>query len=603
MSTQYPKRVGTDSFAELLLTNNVFVDKSMFIKEFLEESGDKVALITRPRRWGKSLNMDMLRCFLEIEVDEHGVPLPQAQCLNHKLFAGGEVVIAPRIGKVKQLAPLKIAQQCPELVTEYQGQYPVISLGLKDVKGSSYEQIEAAIKNQIIKLYTKHRYLKQHIQDESSLLEEAQKEKLQHYFKGTLSQEDLKDSLQFLSELLSKHFGKPVYVLIDEYDTPINSAYLAFKDNPKAKALEKVLQLFRGFFGATFKSNPYLEQGLITGILRIAKANLFSDMNNVQEYTLLDKRFASSYGFREQEVDALLDQVPLRTDREEIQHWYNGYTFGGEIIYNPWSIMCCLAREGELDHYWIDSGGTDLIDSVLLADKMQEDLQTLVRGERISSPIVKQISFEDIQEPVGLYSLLLFSGYLNPTAVQGGQAIYRLSIPNNEVKHIYEQRLLGWVSNKLRIDPSRYYSLTGLLAVGKVEAFGDRLQELLQNSTSFHQTGGKVAELFYSGFMLGLLSSLSPYYVIESERESGMGRPDVVLIPRVAHGDQALVIEYKVSQDVEGLTALAEEGLVQIGAKGYGTQAKAHGHVKQLLQVCLAFCGKQVALKYEQVML
>ena len=604
MRTKPKIHVGTDSFADLLLSSNVFVDKSMLIQEFLEESVGKVVLVTRPRRWGKSLNMDMLRCFLEIEVDAHGVPLPQAQCLNHKLFAGGEVALD--LGDTKLLEPLKISHDPASM--KFQGQFPVISLGLKDVKGSAYQEIEEGIKKQIAQLYKKHRYLKQYIQPQSDLLDEDQKEQLSHYFKGAISQEDLKDSLRFLSELLYMHFGKPVYVLIDEYDTPINSAYLAFKHNPKAstynpEAFEEVLQLFRALFGATFKSNPYLKQGLITGILRIAKANLFSDLNNVQEYTLLDKRFASSYGFTQPEVDTLLDQVPLRTDREEIQRWYNGYTFGGEIIYNPWSIMCCLAREGELDHYWLDSGGTQLIDAVLLSDELQQDLQTLVRGGVISSPIMKQISFEAIQEPMGLYSLLLFSGYLNPAAVQGGQDLYRLSIPNNEVKYIYEQRLLGWVSQKLRIDPSRYYSLTGLLAEGKVEVFGDRLQELLDNSTSFHQTGGKVAELFYSGFMLGLLSSLSPYYVIESERESGMGRPDAVLIPRVDHGDQALVIEYKVSKEVEGLTALAEEGLVQIGAKGYGTQAKAHGHVKQLLQICLAFCGKQVALKYAQVML
>ena len=224
MSNKPKIYVGTDSFAKLLSERNVFVDKSLFIQEFLEESGGDVVLITRPRRWGKSLNMDMLRCFLTLEVDECGVPLPQGQCLNHKLFAGGEVVIGPQTGKIKQLARLKIAQQCPELVKDYQGQYPVISLGLKDVKGSSYKQIEEGIKNQIIELYTGHRYLKQYIQAESSPLEDSQKEQLQHYFKGTLSQEDLKDSLRFLSKLLCLHFGKPVYVLIDEYDTPINSA-------------------------------------------------------------------------------------------------------------------------------------------------------------------------------------------------------------------------------------------------------------------------------------------------------------------------------------------------------------------------------------------
>ena len=273
MNTKPKIHVGTDSSAKLLSASNVFVDKRLLIKEFLEESSGEVVLITRPRRWGKSLNLDMLRCCLELEVDEHGVPLPQAQCLNHKLFAGGKVVIGPQTGRRKQLATLKIAQQCPELRKDYQGQYPVISLGLKDVKGGSYEQIAAGVTKQIARRYTKHRYLKQYALSGSSLLEASQKKQLLRYFEGTISQEDLEDSLRFLSELLYMHFGKSVYVLIDEYDTPINSAYLAFKDNPKAQALEKVLQLF----GATFKSNPYLKQGLITGILRIAKANLFSE--------------------------------------------------------------------------------------------------------------------------------------------------------------------------------------------------------------------------------------------------------------------------------------------------------------------------------------
>ena len=251
MSTKPKIRVGTDSFADLLLASNVFVDKSMFIQEFLEESGGKVVLLTRPRRWGKSLNMDMLRCFLSIEVDEQGVRLPQEQSLHHKLFAGGEVVIGPQTGRSKQLAALKIAQQCPQLVKDYQGQYPVISLGFKDVKGSSYQEIEEGVAAQINNLYIKHRYLKQYIQAEAGVLEDKQKEQLQHYFKDKLSQKDLKDSLRFLSKLLYRHFGQPVYVLIDEYDTPINSAYLEFKDRPGE--FEQVLQLFRGLFGTTFQ--------------------------------------------------------------------------------------------------------------------------------------------------------------------------------------------------------------------------------------------------------------------------------------------------------------------------------------------------------------
>ena len=450
-------------------------------------------------------------------------------------------------------------------------------------------------------LYIKHRYLKQYIQVEGGLLEGTQKEQLRHYFNGKLSQEDLKDSLRFLSELLYSHFGKPVYVLIDEYDTPINSAYLEFKNKPEE--FEQVLQLFRGLFGATFKTNQYLKQGLITGILRIAKANLFSDLNNVREYTLLDKRYAQYYGFTQAEVEELLSKVPTATPPEKIQHWYNGYTFGDEIIYNPWSIMLCLSSNGELDHYWLDSGGTSLIDEVLLSDEVQQDMQTLVAGGSIVYPIVKQIRFEDIGKPTALYSLLLFSGYLNPQVVDAENYLYALSIPNYEVGYIYKTRVLEWVSNKLHIDPGGYYNFMRLLAEGKVEAFKERLQELLHRSTSFHQTGGKVAELFYSGFMLGLLSSLSPYYQLESERESGMGRADAVLIPKVGHGEQGLVIEYKVSQELDGLTAMAQEGLAQISRKGYASQLRAHGHVKKLLQVCMAFCGKEVALEYRIVTL
>ena len=593
--------VGTDNFAKLLLQSNVFVDKSMFIKEFLEASSGEVVLIARPRRWGKSLNMDMLKCFLTIEVDEQGAPLPQEESLNRKLFVGGEVVIGPKTGKVRQLTPLKIAQQCPDLVSDYQGQCPVISLGLKDVKGSSYQEIEASVKRQITKLYAKHRYLKQYIHPQSNLLEEAQKEQLHHYFKGTLSQEDLTDSLQFLSELLYKHFGKPVYVLIDEYDAPINDAYLEFKNNPGE--FEKVLKLFRGLFGAALKSNPYLARGLITGILRIAKANILSDLNNLREYTLFDQRFASSYGFTEQEVDELLAQVPIVTDRAAIQHWYNGYTFGEELVYNPWSIMCCLSNKGKLGSYWLDSGGTKLIDLALLSDDIQKDLQTLTSGKSIVSAIVKQVSFEVLQNPVGLFSLLLFSGYLNPAAIPEAEELYQLSIPNYEVQHIYKQRLLDWVSKRLPIDLGHYHSLARFLAMGELETFKKYLEELLAISTSFHQTGDKMSEVFYNGFMLCLLSCLSYYYLIESERESGRGRPDVMLIPKATHGDQAMVIEYKVGQDVAGLPALAEEGLSQIRAKGYGTQAKSQAHVKKLLQVCLAFSGKEMALQYEEVTL
>ncbi|MCC8397964.1 MAG: AAA family ATPase, partial [Rickettsia endosymbiont of Labidopullus appendiculatus] len=292
-------RVGTDDFETLLLNSDVFVDKSLMIQELLEDSGE-VILITRPRRWGKSLNMNMLQKFFEIEVDQHGSPLPTEDTVNRILFTGGEIDLGIK-GK-RTLKPLKINGN--EYAMAQQGNYPVILLNLKDVKGSSYQEIESEIRNQVINLFANHLYLQHYTTQDISLLDDAQKEKLSRYFTGKLDKEDLKNSLRFLSEVLYKHFNQKVYILIDEYDTPINSAYIEFGD--KFKEFDDVLKIFRGMFGSSLKTNPCLEKGVITGILRVAKANLFSDLNNVSEYTLLDEEFSKFYGFTQTEVDELL---------------------------------------------------------------------------------------------------------------------------------------------------------------------------------------------------------------------------------------------------------------------------------------------------------
>ncbi|WP_375327178.1 AAA family ATPase [Candidatus Tisiphia endosymbiont of Nemotelus uliginosus] len=584
--------VGTDEFYDLVVNSDVFVDKSLMIMEILQDSG-KVILITRPRRWGKSLNMNMLQKFFEIELDETGVPLPEDQKLNNKLFTGGTVDLG--IKGQMTLAPLKINGN--EYAMVQQGNYPVISINFKDVKGSSYQEIENGIKRQIIGLFLQHQYLERYIRKNTGLLQDVQKKELKKYFTGELDTDDLKSSLKFLSELLFRHFGQKVYILIDEYDTPINSSYIKFGSRPEE--FERVLELFQGMFGSGLKTNTSLEKGVITGILRIAKANLFSDLNNVSEYTLLDENFSEFYGFTQEEVDALLRKVPTQTNPNQIKDWYNGYTFGGEIIYNPWSIMQCLAHKGKLDHYWLDSGGTSLVDKALLSDEMQEDLQDLITGKNITSTIVKQISFADINKPVGLFSLLLFSGYLNPTAKSHEKNIYELSIPNEEVKYIYETRVLQWVTDQLKIDSSRYYSFVNLLPRGKLEEFKEKLQKWLLNATSFHQTGITRAELFYSGFMLGLINMLAPDYIIESEKETGDGRADIILVPQVGRAENAIIIEYKVSKSTEELESVAKSGLSQINDKRYDTKIKEHKHVKKIIKISMAFCGKEVALQYQ----
>ena len=592
-------RVGTDDFAELRLESEVFVDKSLMVKEFLEDTG-KVILITRPRRWGKSLNMDMLMRFLAIEVDKEGKRLPTAKCLNRKLFLGGTASL-PGYSPA-QLQPLAIAQH-GALVQTHLGQHPVISLGLKGLKGIfSYQDFINAIRGLIQRLWGAHRYLVRYTQAEDTTLEGAAKARLKRYFSDvTLSVEELTDSLRFLSELLQLHFGKSAFLFIDEYDTPINNAYLALsKKHPEQ--LRQVLTFFRNFFGAALKSNPHLRRGFITGILRVAKAGLFSDLNNLSEYTLLDEQYSSAYGFTEAEVKQLFTQISSQTPLEEVRHWYNGYTFGGNAtrMYNPWSIMRCLASKGKLDHYWIDSGGTSLVDEALVSDEIQADLQRLVAGKSLKKVIRKQIDFNSLHTPTGLYSLLLFSGYLNPKPILPLKGLYALQVPNEEVKSIYEWRLFDWLATRLGSDSGTYYSFVRLLAEGKVASFTRRLQQLLEHSSSFHQVKGHRAELFYSGFMLSVLSILAAEYDIASEAETGLGRADALLIPKAGHGKQALVLEYKVAPTAEKLQQVAQQGLAQIQQKGYATKALAHTHVQGVRQVCIAFHGKQVAVLHAQ---
>ncbi|BFD45930.1 MAG: AAA family ATPase [Rickettsia endosymbiont of Sergentomyia squamirostris] len=587
--------VGSDDFYDLLINSDIFVDKSLMIKELLEDSG-KVTLITRPRRWGKSINMDMVRRFLEIELDNEGNPLPHDKQVNYKLFVGGEVDLGLASGKKKLFKPLKISEY-QYLILDYQSQFPVIFITFKSVEGSSYHDIEQGVKSQLRKLFQAHSYL-----SDSNKLKTSEIADFNQYLFGEVTLDNIKNSLAILSHLLYKHYNKKPWVLIDEYDTPINSAYRWFGTNEAE--FQKVLEIFRGIMKSTFKKETGnqelpVERGIITGILRIAKAELFSGLNNVKEYSLLDKKFATQYGFTQAEVDELLTKVPTKTNSEEIKNWYNGYTFGGETIYNPWSIMMCLSSEGKLDYYWVDSGGTGWIDNVLLSDEMQQDIQVLAAGKAIIAPIMKQISFADISSRSGLFSLLLFSGYLNPTAVEPTRNIFELSAPNEEVKFIYETRLLQWLGKQLQMDSSLYYPLMSLLPVGKIEEFKQKMQELLHSSTSFHQVGEKKAELFYSGFMLGIVNMLAPSYIISSEQESGDGRPDVIMIPKVGKEDKAIIIEYKIAKNTEDLALVAQMGLKQIIDKQYDTKIKEYSHVKKIIKLSMTFCGKNMDLQYQ----
>ena len=587
--------IGEDDFKAFVLGSDVFVDKTLLLKEVIENPA-KALLITRPRRWGKSLNMDMIEKFLCLEVDDKGKQLPLEQRVNDKLFLGGEVDLGLATGRTKLLKKLKISEY-KDIVSDYLGQYPVISIGFKDVKGRNYQEIEDGVRNQVIRTYERHKYLVRYLKEDENLLLDSQKELLTKYFNGHFDTVELKDSLRFLSLLLHKHFGKRVYILIDEYDTPINSSYVTFSD--KSDDFKQVTGLFSGLFGAALKDNEYLDKGLITGILRIAKANIFSDLNNVAEYTLLDEEFSKFYGFTQEEVDILLEQLNLVATGKDIKDWYNGYTFGGEIIYNPWSIMRCLASKGKIDHYWIDSGGTGLLDRTLLSDEVQEEMQQLLEGNCVIKEISKQVSLQEIESNLLVfYSLLVFAGYLNPMKDSDDpeESLYRLTIPNREVRYIYTQRVIGWVAKKLNIKVSDYSDFVGLLIAKKLDAFAKKFSEYLINSTSYHDL---VKERDYHNLVGGILAPLTTKYIIESNRESGHGRFDHMLIPREGKGDTAFIFEYKRSQDLDGLEVDAAAALAQITSTQYESKITEYDYVKKVYKIGIAFFGKNMALVYE----
>jgi hypothetical protein len=579
--------IGDDDFRSFVLDSDVFVDKTMLIKELLEV-GDKVILITRPRRWGKSLNLSMIGRFIELEVDKEGKPIPEAERINSRLFLGGEVYLSKL--KPKHLKPLKISR-CPEIIDEYQGKFPVIRLSLKEINGGSVELVLEQLKGKIINLFMLYHYLKT-----STKLEEESKDKFQRYLIGNFNQVELEESLKFLSGLLYEHFGNEVYILIDEYDAPINSSYLEF--GLESKEYKAVLKLFRNLFGSALKTNNYLAKGVITGILRIAKANLLSDLNNLTENSLFDERLSTCYGFTQEEVEALLQQFPISIEPDKIKDWYNGYTFGGQIIYNPWSIMQCLNNYGKLDHYWLDSGGTNIVDHVLISDEVQEDLQRLVAGKSIISEITKHIRFDTLETRVGLYSLLLLSGYLNPKAVSAEDDIYELSIPNQEIAYVYRNRIIEWLKKNISIDKAKYHSFVQLLAQGKLEEFSKELNDML-GTLSFHQTGPTKGELFYNGFMRSAFSFLKSDYIIEDEPEAGDGRADAILISKQGRGKNAIIVEYKVCKKEEDLVKAAAAGLQQIKAKSYKARINQYEYIKEVIELSISFCGKMAETAYE----
>lgn len=379
-------------------------------------------------------------------------------------------------------------------------------------------------------------------------------------------------------------------MLIDEYDTPIHSAF-------SQDYYSEMIDLMRGLFGAALKTNPYLEKAVITGILCIAKESLFSGLNNVKVYTLLDNKYSEYFGFTEAEMSALLNQANLQQQADAIRHWYNGYLVGNTVIYNPWSIARCLDENGKLRPYWIHTSGNDLIRELLARgdNALKEGLANLLEGKPIEVMITEYAVFGDLEnDNNAFWSLLFFSGYLKAIKSESVRSHIRcwLIPPNYEVKILFEDIIQGWFSNFL--GDSRYQYFLKSLTQGNVEEFTLYLQDCLQNVISiFDASGGHYPERFYHGFVLGLVVSLEATHEVQSNRESGYGRYDVMLIPK--DSQLGIVMEFKTTTHAQNLSQAAEQALQQIIEKNYAQQLRSKG-IQKILHLGLAFHHKEVAI-------
>lgn len=584
-----PKKIpiGIDNFADMVdPTNNaLFVDKTLFIKEVIEDIS-RVILITRPRRWGKTLNMSMLKHFL-----------------------AAEVIGKPTKGLFDGLAISTVDHG--KFFKEHQGQYPVIYISFKDVKEDSFSDAIDNVRGLMQMLFQDYDFLLP-----SEKISIVEKDLLTIYASGKASQADLQKSLLFLSKLLCKFYGKPVYILIDEYDTPLNAAYGLY--------LDKMTKFMRNLFSKALKDNEFVKKCVMTGIMRISKDSMLSGLNHLSAYTLLKKEYREYFGFTDKELDGMFKIQRLVKDEAKVKAWYNGYQIGGLTLYNPWSILNCLKEEGELRPYWVNTADDSLIKIALYNASLsvQEQFQQLLEGRAIQTTITESVRYDAIHhsDGQGLFSVLLFMGYLKVIAARPVKEKYLcdLMVPNQEVAALYEGIFANWLTE----DNASYVkalSLLDQLLKGNIAQFTKDIEDFLMAAASIHDYA-KQPEAFYHGFMLALTAIHIDEYYIHSNQESGHGRPDLLFIPKNKKNTQAIILEFKrvprkrkISQTAALKTKItkkkvtakarlakeAEKALKQINAQYYAATLTQYKYVKCVVKVGFAFDGKTAGSAYE----
>ena len=554
--------IGVEDFKEIIDKDGYFVDKTLMIKKLIE-SNAMVTLFTRPRRFGKTLNQFMIRRFFEDERSEKGEKVDNAY-----LFEG-----------------LKIAE-CGEEILKHQQQYPVIFLTLKSAKQPTYALAYMELKKRISEEYKRHRYILQ-----GEILTADEKARFEA-ISAIMDDDSLyTDALGFLSMCLAKYHEKNTIILIDEYDVPLENAYFrGFYD--------EMIDFIRSLFESALKTNPYLEKSVITGCLRISKESIFTGLNNLETDSVLHTRFGDSFGFTQEEVEGLLAYYDLSEQLEEVKKWYDGYLFNDFEIYNPWSILKYV--NDRKDHvtefalpYWSNTSSNSIVrEMVGEADEMAKaDLETLMAGGTIEKQVHEDITYGDIhQTQDNLWNFLFFTGYLKKVGERtvGNNLWLEMKIPNIEIATIYENSISYWFEQKIKATDRS--PLVRALETGDCEAAEDFINRQLADTISYYD----YAETFYHGFMAGLLVNIGGYRV-KSNRESGNGRPDIVMTESKFRG-RAMILELKISDTIQGMEKKCEEALTQMKEQKYESSLEDDGY-QPILKYAICFFKKGCMVK------
>lgn len=543
--------IGVSDF-KLATTGYYYVDKTLMIRDFLDKK-PMVSLFTRPRRFGKTLNMDMLRVFFEKTNEDTSVYF-----------------------KDKQI------WQCGDYYTKHQGQYPVIFLTFKDVKSMTWEETFQKIRRLISLEFIRHNEL-----EASSILTAYEKEQYHLLARDSGDEVDCQMGLQLLSLLLHKHYGRECIIIIDEYDTPIQQGHTC-------NFYPEIVNFMRNFFSGGLKDNPHLAFGFLTGILRVAKESIFSGMNNLKTYSILDDGYSSYFGFTEKEAKDMLRYYGKDDKYDELSEWYDGYRFGNTEIFNPWSVINYISDNCFPKAFWQSTGSNDIIGEIIqtATPEISEDLYKLLCGEKIAAYIDTGVIYPEVQNnPYSIYSFLLVAGYLKVANIypqSDGNFMCDVAIPNKEITFVYEKEVLNRTNqNSLAI------SISQAIFSKDTQKLQTLLEDFMVKSISSIDGAN---ESFYHGMMLGLCAILGNRYKIRSNRESGLGRFDIQLMP-LTKGMPGFIFEFKHTKDEHiDLSALADSALQQIEAKKYDTELRDNG-VTSIIRIGIAFRGKSAVVR------